>query len=330
MRLIDRTGLEGPKRKGAQNRCFFVMLIRLRMFSSHPLAAQYQIQDILNDEIVNELQQSIKPGFSQTHRTRLIADQIKMLYETLQRTDQQPKSKRLRKGKNLREEYIQLMADLLKRDNFDERLMRTTCPFCHAMILEEGCIVSCMHVYCRDCLPSMKDLSEDSGDGKVLCYLCKEPIEEMEEFGSINSLVYDSHPETTLDFTRAGSKRKSSSKKKERQRVARKGKNIGNIFTVNTEKAGETSEDRDDSDDDEESKDPFYVNWIPKVGQLMPSSKISGVRTLVKQWLLEDPSTKVVIFTQFKVIVHLFIEMCNREKWKWVKVSAFLLPLYFM
>lgn len=56
-------------------------------------------------------------------------------------------------------------------------------------------------------------------------------------------------------------------------------------------------------------------------GHLMPSAKVTKVREIIREWLREAPDTKVVIFTQFRVMAGVFGSMCIEENWSYTCVS---------
>nr|KMM65811.1 hypothetical protein CPAG_02154 [Coccidioides posadasii RMSCC 3488] len=56
-------------------------------------------------------------------------------------------------------------------------------------------------------------------------------------------------------------------------------------------------------------------NWTSLAGHLMPSAKLTSVRSCVAAWLANDPETKVTIFTQFLGMVEILSSMCVVEGW---------------
>jgi len=41
------------------------------------------------------------------------------------------------------------------------------------------------------------------------------------------------------------------------------------------------------------------TNWINLGGDLLPSAKTTAIKLQVERWLKEDPTTKIIIYTQF-------------------------------
>ena len=56
--------------------------------------------------------------------------------------------------------------------------------------------------------------------------------------------------------------------------------------------------------------------WIDKDGRLVQSSKTKAAETQLEQWLNEDSTTKIIIFSQFRVILSLFQKVCERREWR--------------
>lgn len=63
--------------------------------------------------------------------------------------------------------------------------------------------------------------------------------------------------------------------------------------------------------------------WILAAGHLMPSAKLTAIRSLVANWLNGDPDTKVTIFTQFLGMVDILSCMCLKEGWGHTTVRLF-------
>ncbi|KAJ8609782.1 hypothetical protein MRB53_038931 [Persea americana] len=56
-------------------------------------------------------------------------------------------------------------------------------------------------------------------------------------------------------------------------------------------------------------------NWIDKNGNMLPSAKTTAVKSQVLQWLDESPDDKIIIYTQFNVMIHIISKMCKIEGW---------------
>lgn len=56
-------------------------------------------------------------------------------------------------------------------------------------------------------------------------------------------------------------------------------------------------------------------DWMAAAGNEMPSSKVLKTRDVIREWFKDEPDTKLVIFTQFRVMTHIFYHMCKKEGW---------------
>ncbi|PGH19530.1 hypothetical protein AJ80_03865 [Polytolypa hystricis UAMH7299] len=73
---------------------------------------------------------------------------------------------------------------------------------------------------------------------------------------------------------------------------------------------------------DEMDGDTPMVDWVMEAGHLMPGAKLTATRETVKNWLKQDSTTKIVIFTQFLGMVHILGEMCDKERWQYSMLTG--------
>ena len=66
-------------------------------------------------------------------------------------------------------------------------------------------------------------------------------------------------------------------------------------------------------------KRPKNVNmkWVAYENKLVMSAKTIAVRTQVEKWLEEEPDKKIIIFSQFHMIMQIMEKVCQRKKWKY-------------
>lgn len=66
-------------------------------------------------------------------------------------------------------------------------------------------------------------------------------------------------------------------------------------------------------------KGPKKVNmeWVSYENKLVMSAKITAVQTQVEEWLTEDPDKKIIIFSQFHMIMQILEKVCQKKKWKY-------------
>lgn len=66
-------------------------------------------------------------------------------------------------------------------------------------------------------------------------------------------------------------------------------------------------------------KGPKKVNmeWVFHENKLVMSAKITAVQTQVEKWLNEEPDKKIIIFSQFHMIMQILEKVCLKKKWKY-------------
>jgi SNF2 family DNA or RNA helicase len=57
------------------------------------------------------------------------------------------------------------------------------------------------------------------------------------------------------------------------------------------------------------------VDWVNMTSSTLPSAKTLGIKAQCLHWHEEDPSAKIVIFTQFKGMIRILQRMCREEQW---------------
>lgn len=64
---------------------------------------------------------------------------------------------------------------------------------------------------------------------------------------------------------------------------------------------------------------PKKVNmeWVFDENKLVMSAKTIAVRTQVEKWLEEEPDKKIIIFSQFHMIMQILEKVCQKKKWKY-------------
>lgn len=61
---------------------------------------------------------------------------------------------------------------------------------------------------------------------------------------------------------------------------------------------------------------PEPENWIQMRGQILPSAKTIALKARVLAWIEEDPSAKIIIFSQFLSMLQILAKVCRTEGWK--------------
>lgn len=58
------------------------------------------------------------------------------------------------------------------------------------------------------------------------------------------------------------------------------------------------------------------IKWIDVGGELLPSSKTAAIQVQLKQWLDEEPDKKIIVFSQFHMLLKIVGRICERQKWR--------------
>ena len=64
---------------------------------------------------------------------------------------------------------------------------------------------------------------------------------------------------------------------------------------------------------------PKKVNmeWVAYENKVVMSAKTTAVRTQVEAWLQEEPDKKIIIFSQFHMIMQILEKVCQKKNWKY-------------
>lgn len=177
--LTSDIALAGGDRKDAQYRYILSMILKLRMFNSHPLTAQDFIQRILASQFnLDKLNSCLDDDMAEDHPTRVTVRLFNMLIEECEncevantaRVAEEPNAQKLVA------QFRAFMAELRISENGDLQLLRMCCPVCKAIPMETH-VSSCMHLFCEDCLMSLAGSTKDT-ESRTVCPVCDVPIEE--------------------------------------------------------------------------------------------------------------------------------------------------------
>ena len=73
---------------------------------------------------------------------------------------------------------------------------------------------------------------------------------------------------------------------------------------------GQPRRARKSSDSDETD-----IDWITVTGSILPSAKTLAVKAQIQLWVEEDPSAKIIIFTQFRDMIRILSRVMLEEQW---------------
>lgn len=201
----------------------------------------------------------------------------------------------------LTKSFRQLMDELHLGEIWEERLDRTNCPICKSAPVNPV-ITSCRHLYCEECYYSLR-MDKDKLLMEPKCVNCRVSITEaayFKEEGNKKTQPASIHGATIWK----GKQRK--------KRTTTKKQSKSSIRQITAPQADETDEEPDADED---------TDWIGACAQHMPSAKLTKIREILTEWLSQESSDKIVIFTQFLDFVEILSTMCKAEGWPFVLVS---------
>lgn len=59
------------------------------------------------------------------------------------------------------------------------------------------------------------------------------------------------------------------------------------------------------------------MEWVVYKNKLVMSAKTTAVQEQVEQWLGEEPDKKIIIFSQFHMIMKILERVCEKKQWKY-------------
>lgn len=276
------------------------MFLHLRMFASHVLTAQDIIQAFLNGEDLDTLNKfrvgQNDPGTQSSEISRLIQIAKGKHYPP---KGNSPDGNGEYSWRNLSKDPAKLtrtFQDFVDKLDGNESYERQKCPQC-LETPDRAFVTSCNHVYCDECLESLPKSSDS-----LECIICHTAIAELAYWTGFNN--FSCH----LHSSQFGKKRKPVSARSTPTKAARR--SLNNIFS------------RNQDEEDAEGADEEWVaqDWIPDLGSEMPGAKMTKLRQIIRNWLQEDPTAKVLIFTHFLDSVRLLEMLCEKEDWYYTKV----------
>ncbi|KAK2784068.1 hypothetical protein FQN52_009338 [Onygenales sp. PD_12] len=280
---------EEPSRYKKEYRSHLTMLLRLRMFTSHPLLVQNVLKDCLDSSEMQLLRSSIgKNPKPEDIQICDLLDDLVSKQEAWEKSDPAASETRKRQAPKpaavCLPEFVKIFVAQLKASTVPGVSVEDSikCMGCKKPPTSV-CITSCLHAYCEDC-------AMDPAMAQNVCE-CSAAYAEIFRCESIKSLIASND---ILDET-------STSE-------AHMGKLSGRPGGRNrrTPKAEEEN----------------GIDWVEEAGDTMPGSKLTAITACVKNWFKKCSLTKIVIFTQFLDMVDILASMCEREGWKYVSYTG--------
>ncbi|KAL5355984.1 P-loop containing nucleoside triphosphate hydrolase protein [Aspergillus floccosus] len=278
--------------KMAQYRCFFTMIMMLRMFSSHTLTAQSIVKKLLTPELLKQLSEVSRNDTTSNRPSTKIANLLSILNgngkgkfpipsDPPQGEGAQESLDELHGDKDeLVKNFRAFMNVLHEEEQWEECLQRTHCVNCR-LTPDSPVLTDCKHIYCAECYHMLEQKAVDGAMKRVCQKKCREVIDTAAMLDTLEDIPSEAGMPTNKD----PGKRKTQEQKKKKKKL-------------------------DDSEDTE-----MEVDWISECGCTMPSAKLSKITEIVSGWIHTDRHVKVVLFTQFLGFTRILEEMCQKQGW---------------
>ncbi|KAJ9489874.1 hypothetical protein VN97_g3410 [Penicillium thymicola] len=343
-----------------QRKCVLTMILKLQMFTSHPLTAEDYLKRVcnFNNTLVTQLKGWVKdeeshgdPSPSSKIAKCCIAGKYRTGMPTAPvRARTQSENLRPRPPGNcakLVSKFENKIKDLLKREAYYESDHRTWfCPGCEG-VPTRAIITDCQHLYCEECFDALPDEERNTDGVARSCRKCRIPIRKAAFYGIYDD--FDTPPVEAAESSslgRVGQHKRPATpetsttrggQSKRRRAGTGRGSTFsewlladGNLIEFDSESDDSEHENQDAVEDENSDEDDVSCeeevdeeqDWIAEFGRSMPGAKFDKITSFVKTWFEEDSTAKIVIFTQYVNSTRLFRYMCEDNKWKYSQITG--------
>ncbi|KAK5732662.1 hypothetical protein LTR17_010343 [Elasticomyces elasticus] len=136
-------------------------------------------------------------------------------------------------------------------------------------------VTSCFHIYCKSCIVALQHAAARRGRDEARCVECNDIYATYQPCEGLEAF---DEAESTTRSSAAPSPTKTKKRSKK--------------------------------DGPEEVTD-----WISMKGPILPSAKTQATKAQILNWISEDPTVKIIIFTQFLPMIRILKKMCKTEQW---------------
>lgn len=159
---------------------------------------------------------------------------------------------------------------------FEDIRRRTRCSGCK-QLPQDPMVIECHHVYCRHCLKDLRASYIRRGLEQARCIGCGSIFDEARPCAKeIEEYLVDQELETGASDGSSTAGSSVGSKKK---------------------------------------KAPELENWLYMRGEVLPSAKSVALKAQIMAWVAEDPSVKIIVYSQFLAMINLLHRICMTEEW---------------
>ena len=180
--------------------------------------------------------------------------------------------------------FRKFLRDLRNSTKWEDLTQRSLCHRCR-LPPDEPWVTSCLHLYCLECLNTMTAEAAQADEQGASCVECGNYYAESHPCDGIKE----------LDANTSASSRESSQESNTRSNRQRR--------------------PRADRDAD--------LKWIDFTGKVLPSAKTAAVQAQIEQWLKDDPDHKIIVFSQFHMLMRILGRICVQQNWGYVMVRFF-------
>ncbi|KAF2009924.1 hypothetical protein BU24DRAFT_357138 [Aaosphaeria arxii CBS 175.79] len=323
---INSMAVAGTLEKSYSN--ILVMLLRLRQLTAHVLMLQYVMKDLLEREDIEKIRDVVKnhakDGSSAKTITALRAQLDHHAKLEIKRTAklEQQRARALKKGvdpdmqppklvdHDVEEPHLHTADDdalsedheplgsgsggtfgksykfepylktLTSGEGWENARKKSRCCVCYDKPVAPW-ITSCHHIYCQACYESATIQAAEQGHERIVaCHKCKNP------FQFAHACDADGEPEDPFIYAAPATRSKT------------KGKNASKNNTVRLER---------------ENIDKDWLTISPD--GVLPSAKTIAIKAQILNWRKENPSVKIIIYTQFLAMIRILKKICEEEHW---------------
>ncbi|KAF2240091.1 hypothetical protein EV356DRAFT_438057 [Viridothelium virens] len=178
--------------------------------------------------------------------------------------------------------FRKFIREMRSSSNWSEIAKRSVCHRCED-VPDEPHVTDCFHIYCYECLEALQQEAAEQGHDSASCLVCGKTYTETKPCPGLHA----------LDRGKADADKETQSEPSEKRRY----------------RSSRSSSAEGDKSDEES------MAWIMKEGEILPSSKLTMVALAVEAWLKEDPTKKIIIFTQWRLMIKILEKLCHQQKW---------------
>jgi SNF2 family DNA or RNA helicase len=272
---------------------FMVQLLRLRQCTSHPFLLENTIKEALGPTDLMRLKSQLK---KLSRHSQPIYEQIS---QWVQETEEERAAARERGepagepgektpfGKSEFGKFFR-MGKFLESLAVEDVAGRMVCRLCGDFPTDPW-FIDCHHCYCGECLRNYM-ASEVERHPDLQFYECPEP--------SCRKFFVEGQPfEEALEENEEETRSQSGGRPRQKKSKTRRGRATpeGDLFSG---PSGWLSMCMNDPN-----------------GYLLPSAKMIALKSQILKWFDQAPSDKILIFTQFRLVVKIIALVCDGEEW---------------